>query len=43
VVGYADDGQTVKIADPWRPVGDGTYSMSTTDLANWAASRGYSA
>jgi hypothetical protein len=43
VVGYADDGQAVKIADPWQPVGDGTYWMSAKDLANWTATRGYSA
>lgn len=43
VVGYDADGDKVRIADPWQPVGDGTYWMSTSDLANWAASRGYSA
>ncbi|MEH0844790.1 C39 family peptidase [Micromonospora sp. CPCC 205711] len=43
VVGYDSDGSRLKIADPWQPVGDGTYWMSVTDLANWSASRGYSA
>ncbi|MCO1597576.1 C39 family peptidase [Micromonospora sp. RHAY321] len=41
VVAY--DGDQVKIADPWQPVGDGTYWMSVGELAEWAASRGYSA
>jgi hypothetical protein len=43
VVGYAANGDKVKIADPWQPVGDGTYWMTTGKLGNWAASRGYSA
>ena len=43
VVGYRDGGQAVKIADPWQPVGDGTYWLSVSDLADWAGSRGYSA
>jgi hypothetical protein len=43
VVGYAANGDQVKIADPWQPVGDGTYTMTTTNLANWAATRGYTA
>lgn len=43
VVGYRDDGRTVKIADPYETRGDGTYWMSTSDLADWIASRGYSA
>lgn len=43
VVAYKDDGRTVKIADPFETRGDGTYWMSTNDLANWIASRGYSA
>ena len=41
VVAY--DGDQVKIADPWQPVGDGTYWMSVDELGQWAASRGYSA
>lgn len=41
VVAY--DGDQVKVADPWQPVGDGTYWMSVGELAEWAASRGYSA
>ncbi|NJP35806.1 C39 family peptidase [Micromonospora sp. HSS6-12] len=43
VVGYEDDGNKVKLADPWQPVGDGTYWIAVDELANWAASRGYSA
>lgn len=43
VVAYDGDGDKVKIADPWQPVGDGTYWMTVNDLANWSASRGYSA
>jgi hypothetical protein len=43
VVGYRDGGRTVRIADP-AIVGPGSeYWMSTADLAQWAASRGYSA
>jgi hypothetical protein len=41
VVGYKDDGRTVKIADPANVNGDGTYWMTTINLANWAATRGY--
>jgi hypothetical protein len=41
VVGYSDDGRTVKIADPANVVGDGSYWMTTINLANWAATRGY--
>ena len=42
VVGYRDGGRIVKIADPADPVGDGSYWMSTINLANWIAERGYS-
>jgi hypothetical protein len=42
VVGYQDEGRTVKIADPADVNGDSSYRMSTINLANWAASRGYS-
>ncbi|WP_213455953.1 C39 family peptidase [Rhizomonospora bruguierae] len=42
VVGYADQGRTVKISDPANVYGIGEYSLSTTDLANWLATRGYS-
>jgi hypothetical protein len=41
VVGYKDDGRTVKIADPANVNGDGSYWMTTINLANWAATRGY--
>jgi hypothetical protein len=43
VVGYRDDGRTVKVADPADRNGDGTYWMSTTTFADWMAHRGYSA
>ncbi|GAB3145458.1 hypothetical protein GCM10027290_25370 [Micromonospora sonneratiae] len=42
VVGYEDEGRMVKIADPAAPSGDGTYWVSTINLANWMAERGYS-
>ncbi len=41
VVGYQDEGRLVKIADPANMAGDGSYWMTTINLANWAASRGY--
>jgi hypothetical protein len=41
VVGYQDDGRLVKIADPANVVGDGSYWMTTINLANWSATRGY--
>jgi hypothetical protein len=43
VVGYRDQGRTVRIADPFDPSNGGTYWMSTISLANWIAERGYSA
>ena len=43
VVGYSDSGDTVKIADPADSYGTGWYMMSTVTLANWIATRGYSA
>ena len=42
VVGYRDDGRTVKIADPANVNGQ-SYWMSTISLAHWIAQRGYSA
>lgn len=42
VVGYRDDGRTVKIADPANAA-TAAYWMTTIDLANWIAQRGYSA
>lgn len=42
IVGYKDDGRTVKIADPADTNGDGTYWLSTIKMANWIAQRGYS-
>jgi hypothetical protein len=42
VVGYADNGRTVLIADPADTVADGSYWMHTSDVANWMATRGYS-
>ncbi|MGC4885624.1 C39 family peptidase [Micromonospora sp. DT227] len=41
VVGYRDGGNTVKIGDSWSD--EGQYWISTDKLANWIASRGYSA
>ncbi len=41
VVGYDDDGRLVKIADSADP-SYYSYWMTTIDLANWAATRGYS-
>jgi succinyl-CoA synthetase alpha subunit len=43
IVGYENDGQTVKIADPANVNGQNAYSVATTDMANWIATRGYSA
>jgi hypothetical protein len=43
VVGYSDQGKTVEIADPANPDGTITYKMSTAVVANWIATRGYSA
>ncbi|WP_433392363.1 C39 family peptidase [Micromonospora sp. KLBMP9576] len=42
VVGYRDEGRTVKIADSADPAA-ASYWVSTIALANWAATRGYSA
>ena len=41
VVGYQDEGRLVKIADPANLAGDGSYWMTTINLANWSATRGY--
>lgn len=41
VVGYSDGGNTVKIGDSWSE--EGQYWVSTDKLADWIASRGYSA
>jgi hypothetical protein len=41
VIGYADHGRMTAIGDPADP-GKPTYKLSTIDLANWIASRGYS-
>jgi hypothetical protein len=43
VVGYTDGGLTVRIADPADTQGDGSYTIPVTTLANWMATRGYSA
>ena len=43
IVGYSDDGRSVHIADSSGLFGPGTYWMSTINLANWIATRGYSA
>ncbi|MFC4016531.1 C39 family peptidase [Micromonospora sp. GCM10011542] len=42
VVGYKDEGRTVRIADSANPA-DPSYWISTIDLANWMTTRGYSA
>ncbi|MER7459737.1 C39 family peptidase [Micromonospora sp. NPDC126480] len=42
VVGYDDEGRLVRIADSANPAA-GSYWMTTIALANWAATRGYSA
>ncbi|MBO4210610.1 C39 family peptidase [Micromonospora echinofusca] len=42
VVGYADDGRSVRIADSADPA-TASYWLETTVLANWIATRGYSA
>ncbi|MBM7493605.1 hypothetical protein JOD64_004827 [Micromonospora luteifusca] len=42
VVGYKDNGRTVRIADSANPA-DPSYWITTIDLANWITSRGYSA
>ncbi|MDG4798756.1 C39 family peptidase [Micromonospora sp. WMMD1082] len=42
VVGYEDDGRLVRIADSAN-ASYPSYWMTTIDLANWAATRGYSA
>ncbi|MEV0806045.1 C39 family peptidase [Micromonospora sp. NPDC050200] len=42
VVGYQNGGRTVRIADSANP-NLPSYWMSTIDLANWIATRGYSA
>ncbi|MEO3776421.1 C39 family peptidase [Micromonospora sp. B11E3] len=42
VVGYEDQGRTVRIADSANPAVP-SYWISTIALANWAATRGYSA
>ncbi|MBO0868337.1 MAG: C39 family peptidase [Micromonosporaceae bacterium] len=42
IVGYGDQGRSVKIADP-SGMGPAIYWMSTINAANWIALRGYSA
>jgi hypothetical protein len=42
VVGYSANGSVAKIADPADTVGGNEYRLSTTTLANWIATRGYS-
>ncbi|QGN49596.1 C39 family peptidase [Micromonospora sp. WMMD558] len=42
VTGYDDEGRLVRIADSANPA-TGSYWMTTIALANWAATRGYSA
>jgi hypothetical protein len=42
VVGYEDNGKTAKITDPADREGSNLYKISTKELANWMATRGYS-
>jgi hypothetical protein len=42
VIGYTDQGRGVRIADPADVNGHDYYTMSTIDLTNWMATRGYS-
>lgn len=42
VVGYTDQGRVATIADPADTVGSPSYQLSTIDLAQWIATRGYS-
>jgi hypothetical protein len=42
VIGYTDQGRSVRIADPADVNGDDFYTVSTIDLTNWMATRGYS-
>lgn len=41
IVGYADQGRMLKIADPANP-SVASYSISTIEMANWMSQRGYS-
>ncbi|MGI5241672.1 C39 family peptidase [Dactylosporangium sp. CA-139066] len=43
IIGYRDRGRAVEIADPSGMFGPRTYWMETYPMANWVASRGYSA
>jgi hypothetical protein len=43
VVGYADKGNVVRIADPADTEGTPEYDLFVSTLAHWIASRGYSA
>ena len=43
VTGYADEGRKVTITDPADRVGSNEYQLPVEKLANWIASRGYSA
>jgi len=43
VISYSDDGRTVRIADSADTVGTPEYNLPVGTLANWIASRGYSA
>ena len=43
IVGYSDDGRSLKVADSSGMYGSSTYWMSTINMANWIGTRGYSA
>ena len=43
VIGYAGNGDTVTIADSYDSDGKAHYTITTDQLANWTATRGYTA
>ena len=43
VIAYSDEGRTVRIADSWDFEGTPEYDLPVGTLANWIATRGYSA
>ncbi|HTJ33379.1 MAG TPA: C39 family peptidase [Dactylosporangium sp.] len=43
IVGYRDNGETVRIADPADAEHVGAYTLPVAKMANWIAQRGYAA
>jgi len=43
ITGYTEDGRLVSIADSWDKVGSNEYQVPVEKMANWIASRGYTA